>query len=189
MVFNKQKFFIALICTVIGWSIGYQMGKKKAEEENAQQGAKFGISQFFGIPFSGSQFGTPDNEQAPKSLFDRFFGGGGQGDFKEEDGSLFDNPFSLFGQRTTQPSVNTREDENFVYMEIDLESFDKNSMSARVEDGAVVIEGTQKSEGQGSSVSSHFYQSFPAPMGTDASKVDMVHENNKLVLKFPKLKR
>lgn len=88
----------------------------------------------------------------------------------------------------SQPQINTREDEDNVYMEIDLDSFDKNSLSTRVENGSVVIEGNQKTEDQGGSISSHFYQTFPAPAGTDASKVDMSHENNRLILKFPKIK-
>ncbi len=185
MAFNKQKFFIALVCTLIGWGVGYEMGKKKAEEEFAKQGQNYGISQFFGIPML-NPFGEPPKEEAPPSLWDRFFRGK---ESEHEDGSMLDNPFSLFGGRKGQPAIHTREDENFVYMEVDLESFDKNSLSARVEDETVIIEGNQKSEEGGSSMSSHFYQSFPVPMDTDSSKVDMVHENNKLVLKFPKLKR
>lgn len=188
MTFNKQKFFIAIICTFVGWGVGYQMGKKKAEEEFAKQGMNYGISQFFGMPFS-SPFGQPDKETHSPSLWERFFGQKQGTHENEVDGSLLDNPFSLFGKRTGQPSVNTREDDKFVYMEIAIDSFDKNSLSARVEDDTVIVEGNQKSEDQGSSMSSHFYQSFPAPAGTDPTKVDMTHENNKLVLKFPKIQR
>ncbi len=188
MTFNKQKFFIALVCTLVGWGVGYQMGKKKAEEDFAKQGMNYGISQFFGIPFS-NPFDEPGKGNKPHSLWERFFGNKHESEEGEVDGSILDNPFSLFSGRTGQPKVNTREDDNFVYMEIDVDSFDKNSLSARVEDDTVIIEGNQKSEDQGSSMSSHFYQSFPAPAGTDPSKVDMSHENNKLVLKFPKIQR
>lgn len=187
MTFNKQKFFIALICTAIGWGVGYQMGKNKAEEDFQRRNKGFGISQFLGMPFMHS-FEDQDTPKEP-SMWDRFFGRKNKEDNEPElDGSLHDNPFSLFAHRTGQPTINTREDDKFVYMEIELDSFDKNSLSARVENDTVVIEGNQKSEDQGNSMSSHFYQSVPAPAGTDPSKVDMAHENNKLVLKFPKLK-
>lgn len=187
MNFNKQKFFIALICTLIGWSVGYEMGKKKAEEEFSRQGGNFGLSQMFSLPLQHF-FGEPIPEKRNPSLWERFFGKKNQ-EGTDSDGSPLEDSFSIFGNNSGQPKVNTREDENNVYLEIDLESFDKNSLSARVEANSVIVEGNHKSEDQGSSMSSHFYQSFPVPGDTDASKVDMTHENNKLVLKFPKIKR
>ncbi len=191
MKFNLQKFIIALVCTTVGWGVGYVMGKKKAEENFAKLNKNMGISQFFGIPLPHSLSDSP-------SLLDRFFGHNQPqwGDRNENDhdseedtdGSLLDNPFSMFGSRKLQPQLKTHEDETFVYMELDLDSFDKKSLSAKVENGNVIIEGNQKSDENGSSMSSHFYQSFLVPAGTDSAKVDMVYENNKLILKFPKIK-
>lgn len=190
MTFNRQKFFIAVVCALLGWGIGYQMGKTKAEEEFARRGGQFGISKFFGIPFFTPPEVFDENERPETpSWWDRFWGRKPKQELSEEDGSLLDNPFSLFGGRAIeQPKITTREDDENVYMDLDLESFDKNSLSARVENGTVIIEGNQKTVGNGSSMSSHFFQSFQAPAGTDPSKVDMSHENNKLVLKFPKIK-
>lgn len=192
MKFNMQKFLIAIVCTTLGWGVGYYMGKKKAEDQFSKMKRKMGISQFFGVPFS-----NPMGDSS--TLLDRFFGPNDHSDTEqddlneknehEEDGSLSDNPFSLFGTRKLQPQIKTREDEQFVYMELDLDSFDKKSLSAKVENGNVIIEGNQKSDENGSSMSSHFYQSFPAPAGTDTAKVDMNYENNKLILKFPKIKQ
>lgn len=189
--FNKQKFVMALVCTLVGWGVGYMMGKKHTENYYEKQNRNMGVSQFFGIPLPG----LPSAEEPP-SLLERFFK---KWDKKSEsneefealgpqDDSFFGNSFSLLGRGVSQPKISTREDDNFVYMEIDLESFDKNSLSAKVENDTVIIEGNNKSEGGGNSMSSHFYQSFSVPGGTDATKVDMLHENNKLVLKFPKLK-
>jgi len=196
--FNKEKFFIALVCTVVGWSIGFLMGKKNTEDRYAKHNRNIGISRFFGMQIPGLN----SQEESP-SLVERFFkkwdkeSNKNQNHEQDDDddffsphgGSLFDKPLSLFGIKNAQPKISTRDDENFVYMEIDLESFDKNSLSAKVENDTVIIEGEQKLEEGGSSMSSHFYQSFPVPSDTDPSKVDMNHENNKLVLKFPKLKR
>lgn len=193
IAFNKQKFLIALVCTLTGWGVGYLMGKKSAEENYAKHNCNMGISQFFGIPFPG----LPSIDEPP-TLLERFFKKWDDRDseqnedndaFAPQDDSLFGNSFSLLGRGASQPKISTREDDNFVYMEIDLESFDKNSLSAKVENDTVIIEGNNKSEEKGSSMSSHFYQSFPVPGDTDPTKVDMTHENNKLVLKFPKLKR
>ncbi|MEY4615820.1 MAG: hypothetical protein RJB66_780 [Pseudomonadota bacterium] len=190
MNFNKQKFFIALVCTALGWGVGYEMGKKKAEADFARQERSLGGLGVFSDPF-WNPWAPPEaeTETTPPSLFERFFGKRhSEAPSEQEESSQEEGPFSIFSHRLGQPQVDTREDENNVYMDIDLESFDKNSLSARVENGQVVIEGNQKTEQGGSSMSSHFYQAFPAPMGTDASKVDMSHENNKLILKFPKIK-
>lgn len=193
IAFNKQKFLIALVCTLTGWGVGYLMGKKTAEENYAKQNRNMGVSQFFGIPWPGEA-----SNEKPPSLLDRFLKKWDDRDSEETEGSdaldpqndsFFGNSFSLLGRGVSQPKISTREDDGFVYMEIDLESFDKNSLSAKVENDTVIIEGNNKSEGSGSSMSSHFYQSFPVPGDTDPTKVDMSHENNKLVLKFPKLKR
>lgn len=169
----------------MGWSVGYFMGKKRAEENYAKLNRNMGVSRFFGIPF-------PHNFESSPSLIERFFNNFGTNNSpdpeSEEDGSLLDNPFSLFGTRRLQPQLKTHEDDNFVYMEMSLDAFDKKSLSAKVENGMVIIEGNQKEDENGTSMSSHFYQSFPAPFGTDISKVDMSYEDNKLILKFPKLK-
>lgn len=206
MFFNKRKFVIALVCTFVGWVVGFQMGRQHAEE-NCRDQRQFGIFPFFNeLPFNpwephGEE--REDKEQGHRGFFERFFGfngdaKGGQGhgdqennesqmELQEED-SLWRRPFSMFNHTLDQPKMNTREDEHFVYMEIDLKSFDQKSLNAKVEGQTVVIEGDQKREEEGSSFTSHFFQSLPAPMGTDPSKVEMSHENNKLVLKFPKVK-
>lgn len=191
--FNKQKFAIALICTLLGWSVGFYMGKKRAEEHFSRHYRNQGLSHFWGFQFPGI---TSSDE--PPSLFRRFFKNFGShpdtpsdDDFdtsEPHEDSIFDRPLSLFNMNMGQPKITTREDSQFVYMEIDLNKLDKNSLSAKVENNMVIIEGNQKSEEGGSSTSSHFYQSFPIPGDTDATKVDMNYENNKLVLKFPKTK-
>ena len=189
MNFNKQKFIIATVCSLLGWGVGYEMGKENARREFAQQQRIQGFPWSFGGSLLGPMFDQEGPEDtSPPSLWRRFFADSDKTQPEQDDGGIFDNPFSMFGQRFSQPEVNLREDESNVYMEIDLESFDKNSLSARVENGNVIVEGNQKSEEGGSSMSSHFYQSFPAPEGTDPTKVDMTHENHKLVLKFPKIK-
>ena len=188
MIFNRQKLVIASVCALVGWGVGYQMGKSKMREELMSRGLgqEVGLSHFFGLmsPF----FTQPElhKEKNEQGFLNRFFGNESE---EEVDGSLSDNPFSLFGHRSQQPQIETREDEKFVYLEVELSSFDKNSLNAKVEGDTVVIEGNQKEEGQSGVSSSHFYQSFPAPAGTDVSKVDMLYENNKLVLKFPKLEK
>lgn len=187
MAFNKQKFVIALVCGLLGWGVGYEMGKNKAEKEFLERQKHLGAPNIFHLPFS-DLFEEEQNEKSSPSFFERFFGGKKPESQSEQEDSIFNNPFAILGGSSVQPKISTREDDDNVYMDIDLESFDKNSLSARVEGETVVIEGNQKSEEGGSSMSSHFYQSFPVPGGTDAAKVDMSHENNKLILKFPKIK-
>ncbi len=188
--FNRQKFFIALVCVFVGWSIGFYMGKKKTEENLARYHRVDDLSHLFGIPFPND----PDHEKSP-SILDRFFKKWFHNESQENrlsaspSDSFFNHSLSFFGLKNAQLNISTREDENFIYMDIDLTSFDKDSLSAKVENDTLVIEGIQKSEDSNSSTSSHFYQSFPVPEGTDASKVDMFYEDHKLILKFPKLTR
>lgn len=190
MIFNKQKLIIALVCSALGWGLGYQRGKSQAEKEFALQNQSLREPHFFKFPYT-TPFDSPPDEgiNSPPSLWDRFFGDTGSENEKDRDSSIFDLMPSFFGHRLGQPNMSQREDDHFVYIEIDATAFEQNSLSARVEGESVVVEGHQKSQEGGASVSSQFYQSLPVPMGTEPSKVDMLHENNKLILKFPKIKK
>lgn len=83
-----------------------------------------------------------------------------------------------------------REDQQFVYYDIDLDSFDNKKLDVKVENGQIqIMAQTEKHSSTGHSKSyslSSFHQSFPVPDNVDADKVQMLRESNKLVVKFPK---
>ncbi|MGZ3722900.1 MAG: Hsp20/alpha crystallin family protein [Bdellovibrionales bacterium] len=66
------------------------------------------------------------------------------------------------------------------------------SIETKVENGYLMINGKQdkkKSVGGGESIfESTFHRTFPAPSNVDSSKMQTQTENDKIVLKFPKLK-
>jgi HSP20 family molecular chaperone IbpA len=99
MVFNKQKFLIAIVCTALGWGVGYYMGKT-AEP--------IWWDKFFPTPkdFQGKIF---DNGMS-------VFGGGDSGEFKTRE----DNEYVYYEYETenlSKDSLNVRVENNMVIIE------------------------------------------------------------------------
>lgn len=94
--------------------------------------------------------------------------------------------------------ISEREDENFVYFDIQAKNLNPSSINTNIENGYLSITGTiekksgddEQSAGAGmqSYFKSTFNQTFPLSIKVDPEKMEMTHENGKIVLKFPKRK-
>jgi HSP20 family molecular chaperone IbpA len=88
--------------------------------------------------------------------------------------------------------IKQREDDKYVYYDIDLNNQSPKELQVEVKDGQVNISGkfeTKSQNGNENSVmSSSFHRSFPVPPNVEADKFLTEQENNKIVLKFPKKK-
>lgn len=139
------------------------------------------------------------------SLFDDdFFGGSDPFAEKRMDGfggphsmgNPFDSWFSnKFGGGTIE-DISKREDEQFVYYDIKVDDLKSTSVNTKIENGYITITGTVEkksgSESDNSQLQSVFQgtfnRSFPLPEHVDAGKMQMLSEDDKIVLKFPKTK-
>lgn len=87
--------------------------------------------------------------------------------------------------------IKQREDKDFVYYDISIAGVDPKNFQVSVDNKQVNISGTEEKKTEGDSeesyYSSKFERSFPAPQGTDPSKVEIQHEKDKVILKFPKI--
>jgi HSP20 family molecular chaperone IbpA len=121
------------------------------------------------------QFGQLDNDPSGgifDSWFKKRFGGGEPGD------------------------IQTREDNDFVYYDVVIKDLSNKKLDIKVEGGQIKITGTieKRSDDKGKNAnssrfySSTFYRSFPAPHGVYGDKVQMEQEDEKIIIKFPKIK-
>ena len=116
-------------------------------------------------------------------------------------GSLFGNRFDRwfgdrFGNRSAG-SITMREDNDYVYYELDLGDEVDGEVDVTVEDGMVTISGRtearkERSKG-GMSVQSRsaatFHQRFPLPPGTDPESVYVDHADGKVTIRLGKSER
>jgi HSP20 family molecular chaperone IbpA len=182
MVFNRQKFTIAIICVALGWITGYEMGKtheRKVLRQRSQ--GTFNFTPFlFSSPFD--TFNSEDKEdQGESSWWHQFFPPA-----KNFRGNIIDNGMSVFGGGDTG-DFKTREDDKFVYYEYEMEKVSKDSLNVRVENHMVIIEGNETKEAFGATISTSFHRAFPAPENVDVDKVQMDYLDKKLIIKFPKI--
>jgi HSP20 family molecular chaperone IbpA len=90
--------------------------------------------------------------------------------------------------------IKQREDKDYVYYDISIAGIDPRNLHVNVDDRQVNISGTEEKKTENktdnnseeSYFSTKFERSFPAPQGTDPSKVEIQHEKDKVILKFPK---
>lgn len=87
-------------------------------------------------------------------------------------------------------AMKEREDDKYIYYEIDTENQTPKELKVNVQGGQLSITGKieskNESDDSSSFYSSSFHRSFPVPENVDADKMRMEQENNKIVLKFPK---
>jgi HSP20 family molecular chaperone IbpA len=138
----------------------------------------------------------PVQEQNP---FDRFFKNDslfGDDIFRSLDSfhKKFEENFSSF-ESPGIGQISQREDENYVYFDVQVDDLKSTSIETQVEDGQLLLSGTveKKSGDDGdeaafsSSYKSTFQRSLPVPEGVDAMKMQVTNEKNKVIIKFPKL--
>jgi HSP20 family molecular chaperone IbpA len=110
------------------------------------------------------------------------------------------NPFDSwysdkFGGGTIN-DISKREDNDFVYYDIQVDDVNATSINTTIENGYITITGSlekksQSSENESSAQSvfkSTFNRTFPLPQHVDQNKMQIVPEKDKIILKFPKLK-
>lgn len=96
-------------------------------------------------------------------------------------------------QGTSSYDISEREDSQNVYYDIKVPDINSTSIKTNVENGQLTITGTIEKKNENESASaqsffkSSFQRSFPLPDNVDQHKMEMTNENDKIVLKFPKL--
>lgn len=105
--------------------------------------------------------------------------GGGAGAFQ------FSSP-----DQEASSGFKTREDDHYVYYDIELKGMNPSKFDVKVENGQVNISGKfdKKNENEDSAgfMSSSFQRSFPVPENTDADKFQIESKGDVITLKFPK---
>lgn len=123
-------------------------------------------------------------------------------EFFDSNSSSKINPFdSWFSGKFGGGSINDiskREDDNYVYYDIKVGNLSSASINTKIEQGYISISGTEEkksgSEGESDSGStqsvfkSSFSRTFPLPQNVEHEKMQMLKEEDKVVLKFPKKK-
>lgn len=98
--------------------------------------------------------------------------------------------FGVGGGGPTQASsgFRTREDDQFVYYDIELKGLNPAKFDVKVENGQVNVSGQfeRKDEGGGAAITSSFQRTFPVPENTDADKFQVENKGDVITLKFPK---
>lgn len=102
---------------------------------------------------------------------------------------VFSNPFDTWYEGRFGGLVDDiakREEENAVVYEVRVPDVVSTSVQVSASDGKVTITGqTMKPLLDGEATSS-FKRVFPVPENVDESRVEIQHEKNKVILKFPK---
>lgn len=104
------------------------------------------------------------------------------------------HPFDSWYQRKfgggAPGEIKKREDEQYIYYEISIKGLDQESLSVKVEDGQIDLQGkVEIKDENGNMISSSFHRNFPTPVGVLSQKVEIENQQqDKLVLKFPKIK-
>ncbi|GIL17746.1 MAG: hypothetical protein BroJett040_14970 [Oligoflexia bacterium] len=95
-------------------------------------------------------------------------------------------------QSSSSNEMYQREDDNYVYYELDLKNQTPKDFNVEVRDGQITISGRLESEQRDDRFSQHysssFHRSFPAPSNVDAEKYSIDHNDHKIVIRFPKRK-
>lgn len=165
------------------------------------------FNDFFDDQFFGSREKVYDPFEEMKRMREKFrrhfnnnFGNHPKSQTTPEDLDDFDSIFDgWYGQHFggSLGDIKSREDNNFVYYDIEVEGLDKNTVDIKVENGAVKISGkttvenekVDKNGTQQEASLTQFSRSIPVPDNVDASKVDITSKDNIIILKFPKTKQ
>lgn len=100
-----------------------------------------------------------------------------------------------FSGRTVN-DISRREDNDFVYYDIQVDDLKSTSINTKIENGYITISGSLEKKSQSSEEDSSaqsifkstFNRTFPLPDQVDQDKMQMIPEKDKVVLKFPKMR-
>lgn len=112
--------------------------------------------------------------------------------------SLFDDEQFNFGVSSSFSNdlkISEREDENYKYIEIASEGFDKEGIKIDISEGMITVSGEikKKSDNDKENSWSHstfvstFSRSFNVPYGVDESKPEFDTSDTRIIIKFPKI--
>lgn len=178
-----NKIFLSILFFVLGGLsvLGFTHYQKSRAPISSQQGDS---DQFFDQFFNSDFF---DKSKDPFAEMQRM-----QNEMEKQ----FDNknPFDNWYQKRfgggDLGEIKQREDNKFVYYDIDIHGQTPKDVKVNVADGQVDISGSteRKKEDKNNSsyYSSSFQRSFPVPSGVDAENFKMEQDGNKIVIKFPK---
>lgn len=189
-----NKFALAVLCFVLGgfsvWGVNRYIEHKKEPDRVFVFPLKQGADRFFNDFFNNEffdrsrdpfeemrrmqeqmlkQFGEQDEFRGSfRNWFQKRFGGGDVGDIKQ------------------------REDDKFVYYDIELRDETPKELKVEVNDGQVEISGQietkQDEQGSKNYISRTFHRSFPVPANVDSESFKLTQEAKKIIIKFSKRK-
>jgi HSP20 family molecular chaperone IbpA len=88
--------------------------------------------------------------------------------------------------------IEQREDDKFVYIDVKVDNVESTAINTRIDNGQVSVTGSVERKGadpfEESVFQSTFHKSFPVPENVDANKMEIDTDQNRYVLKFPKVK-
>lgn len=180
-------FIIGGICT-LGVTRYFDHRNLKAMPE--QTLAQKDPDRFFNNMFNDDFFGTSRNpfkemQRMQEQMLKQF---GEHDGFQDSFDNWYQNKFG--GGSVTE--LNEKEDNDFVYYEINTEGQTPKELKVDVKNGQVnisaEIEKKEENEGSKSVMTSSFHRSFPVPPNVDAENFKMEQDGKKIVIKFPKKK-
>lgn len=185
--FVKSKPVIAIFFFIIGVAIASAYWKQKpitSTHSEAQIGPSFNSSFFDGL-FNEDFFGKSKNPFAEMQRIQTQM----LKEFNKPDS--FQNSFNnwyknKFGGGSVY-ELKQREDDKFIYYEIELEGLIPQKVAVDVKDAQVFISGSAKTTIEDGYLESAFQRSFPAPPNVDVNKLTMEQADGKIIIKFPKL--
>ncbi len=158
-----------------------------------QQGIQHKFDSLFDDNFFNQNDPFEEMKQMRKQMEKRMEG---FGDNRHSMSNPFDSWFSdKFGGGTIN-DISKREDNDFVYYDIQVNDVNATSINTKIENGYITITGSLEKKSQSSDndnsiqgvFKSTFNRTFPLPEHVDQNKMQMTPEKDKIVLKFPKLK-
>jgi HSP20 family molecular chaperone IbpA len=112
---------------------------------------------------------------------------------------LFNNNFDDFtkpnySSSSSRTSISQKEDDEFVYYQLNFKGFDKDDISVKIEDKILSFAAKKledrtsedKNSKSRSKMGSNFLYSFSVPKNVDLNNPEIVKENGKIVVKFKK---
>ena len=101
------------------------------------------------------------------------------------------HPFDSWYQRRfgggSPGDVKRRENPKYIYYDISIKGLDQQNINVEVKEGQVFLKGQVQMEEAGVSITQKFQRSFPVPVGVLSQKVEIEHDQDLLILKFPKV--
>jgi HSP20 family molecular chaperone IbpA len=128
-----------------------------------------------------------ENQKQMLEHFDRLF----QDDFGGED--VFNLSIGGAGASGSLGvgQLSQREDDKFVYFDLEVEDLKSTSIQSKVENGYLTVSGVVEKKNTDENVQhsfkSEFHRTFPLPEGIDTKKMEVISEGHRVTFKFPKV--